>query len=449
MNINEFFQTELFSLANYTFTVGNLTRLVLILAGLLLLYGLMMRRLLPYLYKQVEVSAESRSKTTNILRWIFLFAVLMGAVWAVDLNYTLYETEDSALRITTILEALLILQLARLADWIISRIVLRNYEKRTEKQQRYSVSASVKDSVRGSATRAIQFIAYAFAALFLVKIFELDASFEILNREIFVSSIIIAIVVLLFAQLISWLLVHLVLQNYYKNNRINLGAQYAINQLLRYVIFFAAILIAIENLGLQLTVIWGGAAALLVGVGLGLQQTFNDLISGIILLFERSVEVGDVVQIEGLVGTVRKIGIRTSLVETRENITVVVPNSKLIVDNVINWSHYDNKARFNISVGVAYGSDTQLVREILMNIAKESKFVMTYPAAFVRFVDFGDSSLDFELHFWAQDFIGIENIKSDLRFEVDRAFREHGVQIPFPQRDVWFRNSMGSKDEDA
>ncbi len=442
MNIMEFFQNELFSISNYRFTVGYLVRLIILSGGLILFYFLTMRRLLPYFFERMEVSDKSQHKTTRILRWIFLLGLLTGFVWAVGMNYTLYETEDYALRVTTIMEAFLILQLARLADWTISRIVLRNYERQTEQQQNYSVAASVKDSVRGTATRAIQYLAYAFAVLFLVKLFDLDVCFEILGRDIFISNIIAAIMVLLFAQLISWLIVHLLLQNYYKNKSINLGVQFAINQLLRYIIFFIGILIAIENLGLQLTVIWGGAAALLVGVGLGLQQTFNDLISGIILLFERSVEVGDVVEIEGLVGTVRKIGIRTSLVESRNNITVVVPNSKLIVDNVINWSHYDNKARFNVSVGVAYGTDTQLVREVLLKIAKENTFALKYPAPFVHFVDFGDSSLDFELHFWAQDFIRIENVKSDLRFEIDRAFREHGIQIPFPQRDVWFRNNM-------
>jgi len=438
----EFFQNELFSIADYTFRVGYLVRLAVLLGGLTLLYLLTMRRLLPYFFERTQVSEKSQHKTNRIMRWVFLFGLLTGLIWAVGMNYTLYETEEYALRVTTIMEAFLILQLARLADWTISRIVLRNYEKQTEQKNRYSVAASVKDSVRGTATRAIQYLAYAFAVLFLVKLFDLDACFEVLGRDIFVSNIIAAIMVLLFAQLISWLIVHLLLQNYYKNKRINLGAQFAINQLLRYIIFFIGILIAIENLGLQLTVIWGGAAALLVGVGLGLQQTFNDLISGIILLFERSVEVGDIVEIEGLVGTVRKIGMRTSLVETRNNITVVVPNSKLIVDNVINWSHYDNKARFNIKVGVAYGTDTQLVREVLLNVASSSTEVMKYPSAFVRFVDFGDSSLDFELHFWAKDFIGIENVKSDLRFEIDQAFRENDIQIPFPQRDVWFRNSM-------
>ena len=227
---------------------------------------------------------------------------------------------------------------------------------------------------------------------------------------------------------------------YYKKKRINVGAQFAINQLLKYFLYVVAFLFALESLGVKLTVLWGGAAALLVGIGLGLQQVFNDFISGILLLFERTVEVGHVVQVDGLIGSVKKIGLRTSLVETRDNITVIVPNSKLTSENVVNWSHYDNKARFRIAIGVAYGSDTQLVKELLLKVAKENGYVLKHPASFVRFTDFGDSSLNFELHFWSHEFINIEDVKSDLRFEIDRVFREHKVEIPFPQRDVWFKN---------
>jgi small-conductance mechanosensitive channel len=174
-------------------------------------------------------------------------------------------------------------------------------------------------------------------------------------------------------------------------------------------------------------------------VGLGLQETFKDLFSGVILLFERRAEVGDVVEVDGLIGTVKRIGVRTSLVETRDNIVVIVPNSRLIVQHFVNWSHNDNKARFYIQVGVAYGSDTELVRQLLLDIARSNAEVIRHPAPFVRFVDFGNSSLDFQLHFWSHEFIRIEDVKSDMRFKIDQAFRENGVTIPFPQRDVWMK----------
>jgi small-conductance mechanosensitive channel len=236
---------------------------------------------------------------------------------------------------------------------------------------------------------------------------------------------------------------------YYRNNSIDIGTQYAVNQLVTYVIFVLAFFFSIESLGMNFTVLWGSAAALLVGVGLGLQQTFNDLTSGIILLFDRSIEVGNVVDLKGTVGIVRKIGLRTSQVETRDNIIIIVPNSKLIVDEVVNWSHFDDKARFKVTVGVAYGSDTELVKELMLSVARDNVFVLEHPSPSVFFAGFGDSSLDFELYFWSRNFMFIERVKSDIRFEIDRKFRENNVTIPFPQRDLWIKGELPSFKSDT
>jgi small-conductance mechanosensitive channel len=140
-----------------------------------------------------------------------------------------------------------------------------------------------------------------------------------------------------------------------------------------------------------------------------------------------------------MIGRVKRIGLRTSIIETTENITVIVPNSKLVTDSVINWSHQDDRARFTLSIGVAYGSDTALVKKILLQVATDNIYVLGKPLPIVRFVGFGDSSLDFQLLVWSRNFIVIEDIKSDLRFEIDRLFRENDVVIPFPQRDVWMK----------
>ena len=293
----------------------------------------------------------------------------------------------------------------------------------------------------------MQYVVYVLALLFIVQAFEINPEFftyppakgQDEGTPFTLVNILNAVFILLVARLISWVMIQLILKNYYKSKNINVGSQYAINQLLQYFVYVIAILMALEALGFSLTVLWGGAAALLVGIGLGLQETFKDLFSGIIMLFERRIEVGDVVEIDGLVGTVRRIGVRTSLVETRDNITVIVPNSKLIIDKVVNWSLNDKKARFYVAVGVAYGSDTELVKKILLNVARENAFVLRHPPPFVRFVNFGDSSLDFQIHFWSHEFLRIEDVKSDIRFEIDQAFRKNGVTIPFPQRDVWMR----------
>jgi len=239
-------------------------------------------------------------------------------------------------------------------------------------------------------------------------------------------------------------LTQLILLGYYQKNKINLGTQFAVNQLISYFVYVITILTALHYLQVNMTVFWGGFAALLVGIGLGLQETFNDLFSGLLLLFERGIEVGEVVEIDGIIGSLKKIGLRTSIIESRDNITIIVPNSKLVVNNVINWSHYDDKVRFKVTVGVAYGTDTALVKQILLETARAHSFILKRPAALVRFTDFGNSSLDFELLFFSKKFEIIEDVKSDLRFEIDRKFRESGIEIPFPQRDVWIRKGGDS-----
>jgi len=233
------------------------------------------------------------------------------------------------------------------------------------------------------------------------------------------------------------------MDGYYKRKSVNTGSQYAINQLIKYVFFVVAVLLALDNMGIQMTVLWGGAAALLVGIGLGLQQTFMDFFSGVILLFERSVEVSDVVSVDGLVGTITQIGLRTSNLLTRENINIIIPNSKLTVDNVTNWSHFTEHVRFSVAVGVAYGSDTKKVKKILMGVANENPYIMTTPSSFVRFVDFEDSSLNMELHFWTKNLLIAEDIKSDLRFAINDAFIEKDIEIPFPQRVLHNKGGKG------
>lgn len=259
-----------------------------------------------------------------------------------------------------------------------------------------------------------------------------------------ISNIINAILAFFFIRIILWIILQLMI-GYYKRQKMDSGSQYAINQLIKYVIYVALVLTVIQALGFNLTVVWGGAAALLVGFGLGLQQTFNDLFSGIIIMVEGSVHVGDMVRVKGEIGMVTKIGIRASEVRLRDDAELIVPNSHLVMDSIANWNHNDQKARFFIKVGVAYGSDTELVRKILLEIVVKHEKVIDSPKPFIRFADFGNSSLDFELHFWTFDVFGVLNTQSDLRFEINKAFREHKIEIPFPQRDLWVRNAQDLK----
>ena len=209
--------------------------------------------------------------------------------------------------------------------------------------------------------------------------------------------------------------------------------------LIKYAVWLAAIVTGFQVLGVNVTFLIAGSAALLVGLGLGLQQTFNDFVSGIIILLEGTIRVGDVLEVEGLVGRVTEIKLRTSTIYTRDGMNVIVPNHRFINENVVNWSHNALETRFHLAVGVAYGSDENKVRDVLVACAEAHPMVISdddVHAIIVRLTKFGDSSLDFELLFWSRRIFRIEQVQSDLRFAILKGFREADIKIPFPQRDV-------------
>jgi small-conductance mechanosensitive channel len=260
--------------------------------------------------------------------------------------------------------------------------------------------------------------------------------FETEKLAVTISNILIVILILVITKTVIELIKRLFRKQAARKN-IDVGKSHAILQLLRYILWITAIVACLDIIGINITIFLAGSAALLVGLGLGLQHVFQDFIAGIILLFEGSIKVGDIVEIEEqTVGRVKEIGLRTSKIETRNNIIMIIPNSKFITDNVINWSHIEKKSRFSVSVGVAYGSDVELVRDVLISCANEHDEVSKKPSPFVKFEDFGESSLDFQLYFWTSNNFGVEIIKSDLRFMIDKKFRENGIRIPFPQRDL-------------
>jgi len=232
------------------------------------------------------------------------------------------------------------------------------------------------------------------------------------------------------------------LRRYFKRKKYEASRVNGIYQIVRYFVSIGFILAVIKFLGIDITWLIASSAALMVGIGLGLQNVFNDFISGVILLFEGTVDPKDIVSIGDMVGKVKKIGVRTSHIITQNNITILVPNHKLTDDNVINWSHMNEPPRFKVSVGVAYGSDTKLVKDILLDTANNHPEISKKYEPFVRFTNFGDSSLDFELFFWSDQVFLIEDVMSDLRFQIDEAFRENNVTIPFPQRDLHLKTDV-------
>jgi small-conductance mechanosensitive channel len=189
-------------------------------------------------------------------------------------------------------------------------------------------------------------------------------------------------------------------------------------------------------LGVNVTAIFASAAALLIGVGLALQTFFQDIISGIFIIIDQSVLVGDIIEIDGKVGRIEEIKLRTTRAVTIDNKVLVIPNHKYLNYSLYNWTQNDTITRESISIGVAYGSDITLVKELLLKTAKEHPKVLSSPPPMVLFENFGESALEFQLIVTLNDSFHANIPKSDIRFKIDALFREHRISIPFPQRDI-------------
>ncbi|NJS15929.1 MAG: mechanosensitive ion channel [Nostocaceae cyanobacterium CSU_2_110] len=254
-----------------------------------------------------------------------------------------------------------------------------------------------------------------------------------------ISLILIGVRILLF-------LLRRILFAYFKKKNVDQGRKDAIYLLINYFVWTIALVVCLETLGIHVTILIAGSAALLVGLGLGLQQIFQDLVSGIFILIEGTIKVNDVIELDGMVGKILSVNLRTSKVLTRDGIMIIVPNHKFIIEKITNWSHNSESTRFKVEVGVAYGSDVEKVREILLACAQGHEQIIgdqqqNGHAPFVRFTDFGDSALKFELYFWTTNIFHVEFIKSDLRFAIDKQFRQSAITIPFPQRDLHIKRS--------
>ena len=218
-------------------------------------------------------------------------------------------------------------------------------------------------------------------------------------------------------------------------------------QILVYIIAF---LIGLDVLGIDLTALKVFGGALGIGLGFGLQKIASNFVSGLILLFEKSVELGDMVELgDGTMGFVRKTGARFTLIETFDGKDIMIPNEDFITNRVINWTFSSTKARVDVPFGVSYGSDLDLVHDLILDAAKEHPSCLKEPAPVCYLREFGDSSVNFLLFFWVGDVtLGRYLPQSEVMFKVWRKFKEHGVEIPFPQRDVHIKY-QGEKQNDG
>jgi small-conductance mechanosensitive channel len=204
----------------------------------------------------------------------------------------------------------------------------------------------------------------------------------------------------------------------------------------RWLVYIIILLIVLHSVGINVTAVFAASAALLIGVGLALQTLFQDIISGVFILIDQSVHVGDIIEIEGKVGRVEEIKLRTTRAVTIDNKVLVIPNHLYLTNSLYNWTQNGTTTRESVEVGVAYGSDVQLVKKLLLQAASTHPDVISEPEPTVVFTEFGDSSLNFKIVFTLSDSFKAQFPKSDIRFEIDKLFREHKVTIPFPQRDI-------------
>lgn len=252
-----------------------------------------------------------------------------------------------------------------------------------------------------------------------------DRSFDI--KVIGIIKLIIFIIAVLLA-------LKVIRKTIYRVDKIDLAKKYSIYRLVRYLIILISIIAGLQLFGFNLSVLVAGSAALLVGIGLGLQNLFSDFISGILLLLDSSVKVNDVIELNGMVCIVQEINLRTTTVLTRDDKYIILPNSDLTRNQLINWTHSDLASRFEVTVGVDYSSDIKKVMQILKEAVDDQIGVLEQPAPFVRFTEFGDSSLNFSIIFWSEELFRVENIKSDMRIKIFELFNSNNITIPFPQR---------------
>ncbi len=224
--------------------------------------------------------------------------------------------------------------------------------------------------------------------------------------------------------------------------RLDASARQAVGALFYYCVVFLGLLVILQASGIDLTALSVAAGGLGIGIGFGLQNIANNLVSGLIVLIERPVKLGDRIEVAGTEGQVVEIRARSTTVLTNDNIAIIIPNSRFITEEVINWSCSDPKVRFRIPVSVGYDCDVRLVERLLLEIARANPDVLDEPAPAVRFLEFGDSGLQFELRAWTTTLIQRKGkLVSDLNFAILDAFRAHGITIPYPQRDVHLKSA--------
>jgi len=350
-------------------------------------------------------------------------------------NYPIFTTEVFQLTIGKLLMFVLII--------ILTRLLLRLYKRFVHKQVRsLDVFDKEKEGILlrvGRAVIRVMSLVTLIIVLGLQEFLEWLLTYQVLKFDkvtITIGKILILIVIIILARIISKLVFLLLRKNFSKKSWIDEGKEYTIFKLTKYGLYGFAFLMGLTSIGIDIKLILTGLGALLVGIGFGLQYLFYDLIAGLVILFEGPIKVGDVIEVDGLVARVQQIDIRTSKVLTRDGKYIIIPNSNLVGEKVVNWSHGSELTRFNIKVRVRFGSDTALVKELLYGCALRHPDVSKNREIIVWFEEFGDNGLHFSVYFWARKTWVVETLLSEIRFDIDKEFRKNQIIVPHPQRDL-------------
>ena len=270
---------------------------------------------------------------------------------------------------------------------------------------------------------------------------------KVWNSELF-SSVTIGSILLLLILFASVIIIERIVQKqlirrFLSRTKLQPSLQFGLSRIIGYTLIAVGFYVALQLVGVDLSSLAIIAASLGVGIGFGLQNIINNLVSGIIILAERPISIGDRIEVAGVAGRVTKIQLRSTTVVTNDNITMIVPNADFISNTVTNWSHGDPKVRIRVPVGVAYGSDLKLLQRLLLEAAAEHPKALRDPSPVVLFTEFGDSSLNFELGVWTQEMTATPiHFTSEMNFIIDQKLRENDIEIPFPQRDLHVRSGL-------
>lgn len=363
------------------------------------------------------------------------------------LDYTLLQLEDFKLSVLN----LIIFVLLFLTGKVIIRFTKRYFNEKQLTKKQFTIEG--KEIALWKLTKQVIWLVLIYIGFLSLRINNTSEEISsILNFEFFrvktfhvaIYHFFVLIAVIILARIsLSFIKVWL-MRTVKKDKNIDQGTQYIYLQLAKYLVYAISILIVLRSLGMSMTLFLGAFAFLLVGVGLGLQHIFSMYFSGLLLLVEGSLKVGDIIEIpingKDLVAKIVEINLRTSKIETRDGMILIVPNNKLTHESVNNWTYGSQLTRFTIPVTVKYGSDLELVKEIMIRCAAAHPSVSDQREVFVRFLNHGRDGIELDVVFWAEQNFYIEIHKSDIRFAMESEFRKYGIEIPL--RQVEIQNSV-------